>query len=70
MAEEKINKILQFLQALKKTQENSQSVIKRQLDQLEKGVAAGQENATQLVLKKLKVDQTFVFRKKRKQKRF
>ena len=45
-------------------------MIKRRLDQLEKDVAAGQENATQRVVKKLKEDQTFVFRKKGNEKHF
>ena len=45
MAEE-IDEILESLKTLKKSQDDSQNVIKRRLDQLEMDVAAGQENAT------------------------
>ena len=70
MAEEKINEILESLKTLKKSQDDGQNVIKRRLDQLEMDVAAGQENATQCVVKKLKEDQTFVFRKKGNEKQY
>ena len=51
MAEEKIDKIPEFLKTLKKSQDDGQNIIKRHLDQLEMDVAAGQENATQRVVK-------------------
>ena len=70
MAEEKINEIPESLKTLKKSQDDGQNVIKRRLDQLEMDVAAGQENATQCVVKKLKGDQTFVFRKKGNEKQY
>ena len=70
MAEEKIDEILRSLQTLKQSQEDGQSVIKRHLDQLEKDAAVGQENATQRVVKKLKEDQTFVFKKKGNEKQY
>ena len=65
-----MDEILQSLQTLRKSQEDGQNVIKRRLDQLEKDVAAGQENATQRVVKKLKEDQTFVFKKKGNEKQY
>ena len=49
MAEDKIDEILKSLKSLKKSQDDSQNVIKKRLDQLEMDVAAGQENATQCV---------------------
>ena len=58
------------MQTLEQSQEDGQSVIKRRLDQLEKDVAVGQENATQRVVKKLKEDQTFVFKKKGNEKQY
>ena len=64
IAEDKIDEILESLKTLKKSQDDGQNVIKRHLDQLEMDVAAGQENATQRIVKKLKEDQMFVFRKK------
>ena len=70
MAEDKINEILESLKTLKKSQDDGQNVIKRRLDQLEMDVAAGQENATQRVVKKLKEDQTFVLRKKGNEKQY
>jgi len=70
MAEEKMNEILQSLQTLKQSQEDGQNVIKRRLDQLEKDVAVGHENATQRVVKKLKEDQMFVFKKKGNEKQY
>ena len=47
MAEEKIDKILKSLRTLNKSQDNSQNVINRRLDQLVMDVVAGQENSTQ-----------------------
>ena len=44
---EKIDKILKSLRTLNKSQDDSQNVIKRHLDQLVMDVVAGQENATQ-----------------------
>ena len=70
MAEEKIDEILESLKTLKKSQDDGQNVIKRRLDQLEMDVAAGQENATQRVVKRLKEDQTFVFKKKGNEKQY
>ena len=40
------------------------------MDQLKEVVAIGQEGATQLVIKKLKEDQTFTFKKKENEKQF
>ena len=65
-----MDEILQSLQTLKQSQEDGQNIIKRRLDQLEKDVAVGQENATQRVVKKLKEDQTFVFKKKGNKKQY
>ena len=70
MAKEKMDEILQSLQTLKQSQEDGQNVIKRHLDQLEKDVAVGHENATQHVVKKLKEDQTIVFKKKGNEKQY
>ena len=78
MAEEKIDEILESLKTRKKSQDDGQNVIKddgqnvikRRLDQLEMDVAAGQENTTQRVVKRLKEDQTFVFKKKGNEKQY
>ena len=70
MVEEKINEIFESLKTLKKSQDDGQNFIKRHLDQLKMDEAAGQENATQRIVKKLKQDQTFVFRKKGNKKQY
>ena len=53
-----------------KTQAGDQQDLWKRLDQLEEVVAIGQEGATQLVIKKLKEDQTFTFKKKENEKQF
>ena len=70
MAYEKMDKILESLQSLRQSQEEGQTAIKRRFDQLEKDVAVGQEDATQRVVKRLKEDQTFIFKKKGNEKQF
>ena len=66
--EEKLDALLQSVDNLKKTQAGDQEDLRRRLDQLEKDVAVGQEEATQRVIKKLKEDQTFTFKKKGNEK--
>ena len=51
MVEEKINEIFESLKTLKKSQDDGQNFIKRHLDQLKMDEAAGQENATQRIVK-------------------
>ena len=70
MADEKMDEILKSLRSLKESQEEGQTTIKRRLDQLEKDVAVGQEDATQRVVKRLREDQTFIFKKKGNEKQF
>ena len=65
-----MDEILKSLQSLRQSQEEGQTAIKRQLNQLEKDVAAGQEDTTQHVVKRLKEDQTFIFKKKENEKQF
>ena len=60
----------QSVDNLKKTQARDQEDLRRRLDQLEKDVAVGQEEATQRVVKKLKEDQTFTFKKKGDEKQY
>ena len=65
-----MDKILKSLRLLKESQEEGQTTIKRRLDQLEIDVAVGQEDATQRVVKQLREDQTFTFKKKGNKKQF
>ena len=65
-----MDEILESLQSLRQSQEEDQTAIKRRLDQLEKDVAAGQEDATQRIVKRLKEDQIFIFKKKGNEKQF
>ena len=68
--EEKLDALLQSVDNLKKTQPGDQEDLRRKLDQLEKDVAVGQEETTQRVIKKLKEDQTFTFKKKGNKKQY
>ena len=70
MVDEKMDEIFKSLRSLKESQEEGQTTIKRRLDQLEKNVVVGQEDATQRVVKRLKEDQTFTFKKKGNEKQF
>lgn len=65
-----MDEILKSLRLLKESQEEGQTTIKRRLNQLEKDVAVGQEDATQHVVKRLKEDQMFTFKKKGNKKQF
>ena len=64
-----MDKILKSLRLLKEFQEGH-TTIKRRLNQLEIDVAVGQEDATQRVVKRLREDQTFTFKKKGNEKQF
>ena len=66
--EEKIDTLIKSVDNLKETQAGDQQDLRRRLDQLEKDMAAGQEETTQRVVKKLKEDQTFTFKKKGNEK--
>ena len=68
--EEKIDALIQSVDNLKRTQAGDQQDLQRRLDQLEKDMAIDQEEATQWVIKKLKEDQTFTFKKKGNEKQF
>ena len=70
MADEKMDEILKSLWSLKESQEEGQTAIKRRLDQLEKDVAVGQDDTTQHLVKCLREDQTFTFKKKGNEKQF
>ena len=54
--EEKLDTLLQSVDNLKKIQAGDWQDLRRRLDQLEKDVAVGQEEATYRVVKKLKED--------------
>ena len=62
--EEKIDALIASVDNLKRTQAGDQQDLRRRLDQMEKDMAIGQEEATQRVVKKLKEDQTFTFKNK------
>ena len=62
--------LIKSIDYLKKTQAGDQQDLWKRLDQLKEVVAIGQEGATQLVIKKLKEDQTFTFKKKENKKQF
>ena len=61
---EKIDALIKSVDSLKQTQAGDQQDLRRRLDQLEKDMAASQEEATQRVVKKLKENQTFSFKNK------
>ena len=67
---EKIDALIQSVDNLKRTQAGDQQDLRRRLDQLEKDMAVGQKEATQRVVRKLKEDQTFTFKKKGNEKQF
>ena len=60
--------LIKSIDYLKKTQAGDQQDLWKRLDYLEKNVAMSQEEATQWVVKKLKEDQTFTFKKKGNEK--
>ena len=62
--------LIKSIDYLKKTQAGDQQDLWKRLDQLKEVVVIGQEGATQLVIKKLKEDQTFTFKKKENEKQF
>ena len=68
--EEKIDALIKSVDNLKQTQAGDQQDLRRRLDQLEKDMATGQKEATQRVIKKLKEDQTFSFKKKGNEKQY
>ena len=68
--EEKIDALIKSVNNLKQTQAGDQQDLRRRFDQLEKDMAAGQEEATKRVVKKLKEDQTFSFKKKGNEKQY
>ena len=65
-----LDALIKSIDYLKKTQAGDQQDLWKRLDQLKEVVAIGQEGATQLVIKKLKEDQTFTFKKKQNKKQF
>ena len=62
--EEKLDAVLKSLESLKEEHKGGQLDLRRRIEQLEKDVMSGQEEATQRVVKRLKEDRTLVFRKK------
>ena len=64
MAEEKIDVLLKFVEVLKQEHYPAQCDLRKRLEHLEKEVSMRQEDAMQWVVKRLKEDRTFVFRKK------
>ena len=68
--EEKLDVLINSVNSLKETQAGDQRDLRKRLDQLEKDMAVGQEDATQRVVKKLKEDQTFTFKKKGNERQF
>ena len=55
--------LIKSIDYLKKTQAGDQKDLWKRLDQLKEVVVIGQEGAIQLVIKKLKENQTFTFKK-------
>ena len=69
--EQKLDKLLQYIDSLKNSQWRSQEDIATKFDRLEQDVAAGQEETLQLVAKKLKRDPAnYKFRWKGNEKQF
>ena len=68
--EEKLDSILKSLEAIKKENTDGQKYLRQKLEKLEKDAALGQEEVTQRVVKQLKEDRTFVFKKKGNEKQF
>lgn len=55
--------MLKLLDTMKQEHIEGQRDLRRKLEQLQKEVATGQEDATQRVVKRLKEDRTLVFKK-------
>ena len=68
--EKKLDELLSCFDALKKSQEQNQRDMATKFDQLQKDVAAGQEETAQLVAKKLKWAPDYQFRRKGNEKQF
>ena len=58
-----LDALIKSIDYLKKTQAGDQQDLWKRLDQLKEVVVIGQEGAIQLVIKKLKENQTFTFKK-------
>ena len=62
--EQKIDELLASITALKKDQDDNQKAMSDKLERLERDVQAGQEMAAEKVVKKLKRDRGYEFKKK------
>ena len=68
--EEKVDKLLKYIDDLKSTEWQNQQDIAAKLNCLEQGISTGQEEILQLVAKKMKHDPDFQFHQKGNTKQF
>ena len=68
--EEKLDTLIASMDVIKQTQFSDQQDLRKRLDRLEKDVAVRQEEVTERVVKKLKEDQMFTFKKTGNEKQF
>ena len=68
--EGKLDELLASFEALKKSQQDNQADMTKKLEKLERDIQAGQDVAAERVIKKLKQDQGYEFRKKGNEHQF
>ena len=68
--EQKLDEVLASITAMKQTQTDNQMEMNQKLEQLERDVHAGQDVATERVVKKLKRDRGHEFKKKGHEKQY
>ena len=68
--EQKLDELLTSIAAMKQTQVENQREMSQKLEQLERDVHAGQDVAAERVVKKLKRDRGYEFKKKGHEKQY
>ena len=68
--EAKLEELLSSFDAMKKSQQENQADMSKKLEKLERDVQAGQDVAAERVVKKLKRDRGYEFRKKGNEHQF
>lgn len=68
--EQKLDELLVSFNLLKKVQQDNQSAMTKKLKQLERDIQAGQDVVAEYVVKKLKQNQGYEFRKKGNEHQF
>ena len=68
--EQKLDELLAAFNTFKKTHKDDQSTMTKKLEKMEKDVQAGQDSAAERIVKKLKRDHGYEFKKKKNEHQF